>query len=516
MKSISTFKKISLAAIVAVIVAAIFAAVTLHTSAVPYQGDDTPALPSPQFNGYTGVPSYGDESDFMRSKVSGGAVFGGDFKDVTSDPCAAGTKYSIRAYVHNGASQFKNDNGNGPSVAKNTKLRITVPSGATNTLTSTGTITSSNAATVTDTTRIVCGNGKEVTFSYVAGSAKQWSQLSNQILPVSDSIVTTGAPIGTMKPDGNVWGCWEQRVYVVIEVEVKEVPKPSAAQCKALQTTILNQEQRRVRATVTAATQNASVLSYEINWGDGSTSAAQGAEHTYAADGTYSISARVQVRYADGRTAWVTSDDCKAQVKFKTPEPKPSTAKCESLTAKVLNQDQRRVSANVTSAVQNATVLGYEINWGDGSTSATQSAEHTYAADGTYSISARVQVRYADGTTAWVTSNDCKAQVKFKTPEEPKDKKVCELETGNIITIKEDEYDSSKHGPVDSPECQDKPVPPTPEPCVPGEDGYDVNGSGELCVELPKTGAASTVAIFAAVSAVSALGYRFFLGRRNV
>lgn len=493
MKSISTFKKISLAAIVAVIVAAIFAAVTLHTSAVPYQGDDTPALPAPQFNGYTGVPSYGDESDFMRSKVSGGAVFGGDFKDVTNDPCAAGTKYSIRAYVHNGASQFKNDNGNGPSVAKNTKLRITVPSGATNTLTSTGTITSSNAATVSDTTRIVCGNGKEVTFSYVAGSAKQWSQLSNQILPVSDSIVTTGAPIGTMKPDGNVWGCWEQRVYVVIEVEVKEVPKPSAAQCKALQTTILNQEQRRVRATVTAATQNASVLSYEINWGDGSTSAAQGAEHTYAADGTYNISARVQVRYADGRTAWVTSDDCKAQVKFKTPEQPKEIKVCELATKKIVtikesDFDSSKYSKNLEDCKEDEKKIEVcELETGKIVTIKEEDFDsEKYSKD----------------------LSDC---------DKPEEKKieVCELATKKIVTINEKDFDSSKYS-KDFKDCEEEPVtPPEEKPCVPGEDGYDVNGSGELCVELPKTGSASTVAIFVAVSAISALGYRFFLGRRD-
>jgi len=588
--TLTKFKKTTIA--VAVTLASVVALAVFmggSQAAQQYDPNGTPTAKTPVFNNFYDVPNgVGNEADFVRVKPKAGT--NADYVSTLQSACNTGESYNVRTYVHNGADPAGNGNGSGIAVAHNVVVAMTAElNKEASKFNFKSTISASNAASVSDAAVLLCGD-KTVKLQLVPGSVETYSKfLGFQGAP--DSAVNGSLKIGSRtQGSGDVWACWDDRVIVVYEVKVVEVPKPSTAVCKTLQATILNQEQRRVRATVTAAVQNATVLSYEINWGDGSTSAAQGAEHTYAADGTYDISGRVNVRYADGRTAWVTSNDCKAQVKFKAPEPKPSTAKCENLTATILNQDQRRVRAAVTSAVQNATVLGYEINWGDGSTSATQTAEHTYAADGTYNISARVQVRYADGTTAWVTSNDCKAQVKFKTPEPPKEIKVCELatkkivtikesdfdsskysknlddckeevkkikvcelKTGNIVTIKEEDFDdqkysknlddckkpeekkievcelatkkvieikesdfdSSKHS-KDLSDCDETPVTPPEQPCVPGEDGYDVNGSGELCVELPKTGAASTVAIFAAVSAISALGYRFFLGRRNV
>lgn len=462
MKAISTFKKFTFAAIAALFIAAAISFVLgIHGSAVPYDGDNTPALPSPQFNAYTGVPSYGDESDFVRSKVSTANAY----QNVTTDTCAAGTRYTIRVYVHNGADQAKNNNGTGPSVAKDTKVKVAIPGNEASTFKPTGTITASNAATVTDDTTIACANGKTVKLSYVAGTAYQWnSQSGTQQL--SDSIVSTGAPVGTMSPNGDVWGCWDQRVYVILQVEVKEVPKPepSTAQCKVLDSVIVNQNERQARATITAATNNATVLGYEINWGDGSTSNNQTDTHTYAKDGSYTITGRVQVKYANGSTAWVTSANCKDTLEIKKPEKK--VPYCQGFT---LNEfDGRKVRANIVIIDNGATINNIEYIWDDGQSSNTtnRSAEHTYDADGTYNVSTKMTYTI-DGKQTTVSLPNCAQPVTFGVP------------------------------PVTPPETPENP---------------EVPGSPE---ELPVTGPADVALIVAGVSVVSALGYRFFLGRRG-
>ncbi len=288
--------------------------------AIPYSGDSTPPAASPAFNVYTGVPSEGNESDFFRGKVAGDTA--PSVSDVRST-CETGKRFQLRVYVHNGASQYKNDNGNGPSVAKDTKVSINLKNAvAKSAFDPSATISSSNAGSVTDGMTITCTDGRVVNLSYITGSASQFTSAGSK--PVSDSIVTTaGAPVGTNAPDGNVWGCWEQRVYVTLLVEVKEVPKPPVVGdgvCKVTDLTVVDQDKRTVRASITGATtgQGASIVGYETNWGDGSAvSTSQTATHTYAKDGTYKIVSRVQVKLADGTLKWVVSDACTRTVTFK-------------------------------------------------------------------------------------------------------------------------------------------------------------------------------------------------------
>lgn len=85
------------------------------------------------------------------------------------------------------------------------------------------------------------------------------------------------------------------------------------------------------------------------------------------------------------------------------------------------------------------------------------------------------------------------AKVKCDTPEKPKDIQVCELSTKKVITIKENQFDSSKHS-KDLSKCAATPVTPT-TPTTP--------------TELPNTGAGDVIALFAAVTVAGALAYRF-------
>ncbi len=307
----------------AAIVISLFASVLMSgvVYAIPYAGDTTPPAASPAFNVYTGVPSEGNEADFFRGKVEGDT--NASVTDVKST-CETGKRFTLRVYVHNGASQDLNGNGTGPSVAKNSKVAVNLNnSGAKSAFAPQATISASNAATVNDGMTITCTDGKTVELGYVAGTAKQFTRTGSKAL--SDTIVTTGAAVGTDTPNGDVWGCWEQRVYVTLTVEVKEKPVviPSDAVCKLENGAfvVTDDKKRTVKGTVKVDLTNATVVSYLINWGDGSSSTKQSDEHTYAKDGKYTIQASVVVRLNDGTTKTVNGANCETVVEFKEGKP---------------------------------------------------------------------------------------------------------------------------------------------------------------------------------------------------
>lgn len=313
-------KLLKTAAVSSMLVTAVVLAQSTIVHAIPYQGDDTPPSPVPAFNVYTGVPSEGNESDFFKGKVAGSTA--PSVNDVQST-CEDGQRFQLRVYVHNGASQYENDNGNGPSVAKDTKVKVALPGNEASSFTPEATISASNAASVSDTMTITCTDGRTVSLKYVTGTAEQYSPLSG-VQAVSDSIVTTGAPVGTMSPNGDLWGCWDQRVWVRLVVEVEEVIPPVDENAKCEATNVQVYDNRRVQAMVQAVVENVEILGYRINFGDGTVVNEQKAEHTYEKNGTYKITGEVRVRYENGDEKWITSDDCMAELTFKPGQPTPT------------------------------------------------------------------------------------------------------------------------------------------------------------------------------------------------
>ncbi len=205
-------------------------AITLTTavaSAIPYDGPNTPNSPVPAFNVYTGVPSVGTESDFLRARVP--TAPSGDTATPYVDPlnatCVAGQRIQMRVYVHNGASVAGNQNGSGPSVAHGTKVKVTVPGNEATSFSPNATISSTNAAAVTDAVSIRCSNTSNVKLSYVPGSASQYS-IGSGVVALGDEIVSSGSPIRSRTVPGDVWGCWDDRVYVILTVQVEQKTTP--------------------------------------------------------------------------------------------------------------------------------------------------------------------------------------------------------------------------------------------------------------------------------------------------
>lgn len=309
--------------VLAVVIIAAFAALSVsHVSAaqIDYNNPNNQAITKPRFNPYTNVPAgIGNEADFVKLRKSNGdptvPAAQSNFIDPVDATCAVGEKFDIRTYVHNGANTEYNNNGSGQGVARNVVVSMQAPlNKVSKQFTFSSRINASNAATVTDSGKLNCGN--DVQLKLVPKSVRVYSKFYGW-KNASDSAVNGSLKTGSrVVGSGDVWGCWEDTVVVVYVVEVVKKPQVvSKASCDALALTVL--DNRRVRARITASTQNATILGYRIDWGDNNTSNSQEGEHTYAEAGEYTITGSVRVRLADGTEKWVSGYGCEKQVTFK-------------------------------------------------------------------------------------------------------------------------------------------------------------------------------------------------------
>jgi len=287
-------------------------------NAIPYDGENTVPATTPTFNVFTGVPYIGDESDFFRTRVPVGA---NDTTTAYVDPlnatCVAGQKIQMRVYVHNGTSVSTNENGAGSGVAHNTKVKVTLPTNASASFTPSATISASNVSTVNDNATINC-NGKIVKLKYVAGSASQYSKATGPVA-LSDSIVTDGVPISSHGVSGDVWACWDERVYVILQVEIEEVTIPNPAYtCDLISFTKLSDN--KFRFTVSYSVKDGAVFKdVTYNFGDGTTvTTGLTSEHSFTK--TSNVVATVNFT-VDGQTKTNTNSKCVIQVKPTTTTP---------------------------------------------------------------------------------------------------------------------------------------------------------------------------------------------------
>jgi hypothetical protein len=212
---------------------------TSFASALPYTGTTTEASPVPAFNVFTATsgnpipaPAPSDsEANFLEARVP---VNGDGATDSTtpftesslSTACTDGEVIQFRVYVHNGADAANNDNGNGPSIAHNTQVEVTIPGSQSTTFEPEATISASNAATVSDTYTVDCTSSQAVELQYIPGSAEQYSVATNAVTALPDTIVTTGSLIQSDTVPGDVWACWQERVLVELSVKVVIPPTP--------------------------------------------------------------------------------------------------------------------------------------------------------------------------------------------------------------------------------------------------------------------------------------------------
>lgn len=124
-----------------------------------------------------------------------------------------------------------------------------------------------------------------------------------------------------------------------------------------------------------------------------------------------------------------------------------------------------------------------------------------------------VNIGSVEPLTPATRSVQFKAKFNCDTPEPPKDIQVCELKTKDVITIKENEFNSSLHS-RDMSKCKSTPVTPpvstrTTPTATPGAPAISQP------VELVKSGPAQVAAVFAAATVLGAVAYNLVLRRTS-
>lgn len=199
------------------VVAMVAAAIIIPTAVLAW-GPDRPTftLDHPAgyvtFNSITDNPVQGDERNFVQVKEADAA------NSTYSDSAALtpGKTYTMFVYYHNDAAS--NLNASGVGIAKGAYVKAELPAvvakGATNTK-AVGYIgaTNANPTQVWDDVSFSNASAGDVALRFVPGSAKIYNKGALNGSTLSDSIITTGSPIGYDTP-GVIPGCNDYSGYI--------------------------------------------------------------------------------------------------------------------------------------------------------------------------------------------------------------------------------------------------------------------------------------------------------------
>lgn len=250
------------------------------------------------FNSITDNPVYGDERFLVKAR------------DVNAGTNTYSTKMSVNdnqellvaVYFHNNAAANLN------LVAKNTKVKVDLPSGSAASQELKAFISADNATPQTVFSTMDFTNANPFTLQFVSGSGQLKTNSVTAVL--SDNIVKDGVLVGTNGPNGNVPGCGEFSGYATFRVKVKvEQPKPVVKfACEALDVNKVSRT--RFDFTAKASATNATVQSYVFTTKDANgnvvdtqtvTTSALSTNYIFNRDvvGTYTVSVVVKTDKGD-------------------------------------------------------------------------------------------------------------------------------------------------------------------------------------------------------------------------
>ncbi len=267
------------------------------------------------FNSFINTPYWGDERAFLDGKIT--TESDSAFRDPINN-VKDGDEITVRMYVHNNGNDGLN--AGGQTLARNTKVRIALPASSASSHQATGYISADNAVpqSVYDTASFA--SDSPFSLEYVPGSAQIATGAMN--VKISDSIVTSGAPIGYDQLNGVVPGCFQYQALVFIKVKVKKPPVVPTYVCKELKAEAQNSgSSLQVKFTATPeVSQGVTVQSYIFKFGDGSAdneSTVNMVNHTYQKPGTYEAS--VLIKTSAGTTA--PAEACKVRITVSENQP---------------------------------------------------------------------------------------------------------------------------------------------------------------------------------------------------
>lgn len=426
-----------------------------------YNGPGTPGFDHVTFNSFTNVPKFGDERQFFNGQYADQA----QTYYPTLKQLRRGDEITMHVYIHNGADSKLNASGKG--IAKDVNVKVELPSGvAKGTRSGKATISASNAKpqSIYSTVDFAAENGGFYGLNYVEGSAKLVGNGVNK--SISDNLVTSGVNIGDVK------GCFEYAVAVTFKVKVEmpryEVQKQVAvpgqpwgevARQKVGDTTswLISFENKgdnvlknvNIVDTLPPFTKvvPGTIQVFDSNSPNGytypDTAIQANGKQINVGIGDYAPGAKGYIKfkttiedvkelecgthrlqnvaYATPEGYGAVNDGANVIVESEKCENPEYTYDCESLVT-IIDKKARSVKAELTAVKSgNVTVEGYSIDFGDGTVVNEQSATHTYAKKGNYTITGTITFS-VNGETKSV---DCVDTVSFDsttTPEEPGDK----------------------------------------------------------------------------------------------
>lgn len=287
-----------------------------------YQSGGTGTSKTPVFNEFYNVPNgVGDEADFVRVKTAEGD--NSAYTNDLSDNCASGDKFTVRTYVHNGADP--DFNATGEAVARNTVVAMNAQFAERKDFTFTSTISADNAASITDSAKLVCGDN--VKLKLVPKSVQAYSKPIGGYYDLPDSSVNGTVKIGSRtQGSGDVYACWDDRIIIVYEVVVEELPEEVTPvySCDLLTiVAIANKERSFVFRASATAKDGATIKDYVYDFGDGSDDMVTDKDevtHTYTKSGKFVT--RVTARFnVDGKVVSKTGAKCQVDVTIKEDTP---------------------------------------------------------------------------------------------------------------------------------------------------------------------------------------------------
>ncbi len=406
-------------------------------------------------------------------------------------------------------------------VAEDLTAKFDVPTGQGSTQTITGTVGGSNTNSVTNTVTVDLGRD-DAYLEYIPGTAK-WrhnagtnDSVNYQTVDISDDVVTNGA--GLNIEDAEPCFNFEATVTILLRVRVpsvqieKSVSTPGSSD--GWQESVSVEPGDKVSFLFTVLNNGNSALE-NVTVGDvfpegieyvpGTTIVTNGNHpngvaistddiangglnlNAFAIGGYSYVTIEAQVADASefdcGRTtlvnkavaksdkAVIRTDTANVEVNL-TCEEETYQYDCEALVS-VIDQEKRTVRATVNAThSDNVSVVGTEINFGDGTPVATSNpATHSYAADGNYNVVATVAFQL-DNDSQEVREVTCETNVSFDSEVEN-----CPIE-------------GLTHLPKDDPLCKETP-------------------------ELPNTGAGTLLATLFGASTAAAGAYGFVQSKRS-
>lgn len=164
------------------------------------------------FNSITNNPAVGDERNFVVVKDAANTADGGWQDNITVQP---GKEYLVRVYVHNNAASSLN------LTATNTRVKASVPTTTGKNVSISGFVSADNATPGEIWDDISFNSTQNFNLAYVPGSAEIWNNgYAKNGASLPDSIVTsTGAQVGYEGANGKVPGCFQYANYVYFKVK---------------------------------------------------------------------------------------------------------------------------------------------------------------------------------------------------------------------------------------------------------------------------------------------------------